>query len=144
MYPCIVSDEMMDAEEDQFNLDMDLVEAPLSRPMTIPREKGILIDCAQDLFTLASTNLSPKESANVKEVLFKHNETTFHDPVNPFMRTDTIEHEIPTTNRLARITPCRIPYERMKNVEDEILQMEKEGNIQKSSGPCNSPVILVR
>ncbi len=29
MYPCIISDEAMDAEEHEFNLNMDIVEAPL-------------------------------------------------------------------------------------------------------------------
>ncbi len=32
MYPCIVSEEMMDADEDQFELDMDIVDTLLSRP----------------------------------------------------------------------------------------------------------------
>ncbi len=31
MYPCIVSDEMIDTDEDQFELDMDIVDTPLSR-----------------------------------------------------------------------------------------------------------------
>ncbi len=56
MYPCMISDEMMDADEDQFELDIDIVEAQLSRPRTIPRGKGTLIDCVQNLFT---RNISP-------------------------------------------------------------------------------------
>ncbi len=39
IYQCIVSNEMMDAEEKEFDLKMDIVEAPLPRPKTIPREK---------------------------------------------------------------------------------------------------------
>ncbi len=74
-----------------------------------PREKGTLIDCVQDLFLRASKNLSPEESARVKEVLVKHNETTFDDPEKPLLRTDTIVHEIPTTGRPVRIPPHRIP-----------------------------------
>ncbi len=30
LYPCIISDEVMDADKKEFNLDMDIVEAPLS------------------------------------------------------------------------------------------------------------------
>ncbi len=45
MYPCIISDEMMDAEQQEFDLDIDIAEAPLSQPRAIPREKGTLIDC---------------------------------------------------------------------------------------------------
>ncbi len=29
LYPCIVSYEVMGAEEDEFNLDMDIIELPL-------------------------------------------------------------------------------------------------------------------
>ncbi len=38
MYHCIISDEMMDAAKELFKFDMDIVEAPLLRPMAIPRE----------------------------------------------------------------------------------------------------------
>ncbi len=43
-----------------------------------------------------------------------------------------------------RITPRRIAPGRRKIVEDEILKMEKEGMITKSSGPWCSPIVLVR
>ncbi len=144
MYPCIISDKMIDADEEDFDLDMDIVEAPLSRPRAISREKGILIDSVQDLFIKASKHLSPEESAKVKELLVKHNETTFHDPEKPLLRTDTIVHEILTTGKPVRIPPCRIPLGQTKIIEDEILKLEKEGNIQKSSGPWCSPIVLVR
>ncbi len=45
---------MMDADEDQFELDMDIMEALLSRPRTILWGKRILLDCVHDLFTQAS------------------------------------------------------------------------------------------
>ncbi len=38
MHPCIVSDKMMDVGNDKFALDIDIVEAPLSRPRIIPKE----------------------------------------------------------------------------------------------------------
>ncbi len=69
---------------------MDIVEAPLSRPRAIPREKGTLYDCVQDLLARASKNLSHEESAKVKEFLVEHNETTFDDPEKLLSRTDTI------------------------------------------------------
>ncbi len=59
----------MDREEEEFHLDMEIVEPPLSRPMAIPREKGTMIDCVYDLLVRASKNLSPEESAKVKEWL---------------------------------------------------------------------------
>ncbi len=50
MYPYIISDEMMDAEEKEFDLDMDIIEVPLSQPKVIPREKGTWIDCVEELY----------------------------------------------------------------------------------------------
>ncbi len=49
MYPCIVSDVAMEAEEEEFDRDMDIVEAPLSRPQLILREKGTMLKCVHDL-----------------------------------------------------------------------------------------------
>ncbi len=126
LYPCIMSDEAMDAEEEEF-------EPPLARTQDILREKGIMLKCVHDLYARASKNLSPEESAKVKELLVEHNETTFHDPEKPLTRTDTIEHEIPTTCRSVRIPPHRVAPGRNKIV-DEILKMEKEGMITMSSG----------
>ncbi len=57
LYPCVVSDEAMDAEE-EFNLNMEIVEAPLARPKAIPWEKGTMIDSVHDLLIKASKNLS--------------------------------------------------------------------------------------
>ncbi len=112
---------------------MDIVEALLSQP----RAKGILINCVQDLLARASKHLSIEESAKVKALLVEHNETTFHDHDKPLTRTDmyTIEHEIQTTGRPVRITPHRIAPITRKILENEILKMEKEGTVQKSSGP---------
>ncbi len=90
-YPCIKSDEVMDAEE-EFDLDMDIIEPPLARPQDIPREKGTMLKCVHDLYVRDSKNLSPQDSAKVKELLVEHNETTFHDPEKSLTRTDTIEH----------------------------------------------------
>ncbi len=50
-----------------------------------------MIDCVHDLYLRASKNLSPEESAKVKEFLVENNETTFHDPEKPLTRTDKIE-----------------------------------------------------
>ncbi len=62
---------------------LEIVEDPLSRPKAIPRKKGTMIDCVHDLLVRTSKNLSPEESAKVKELLDKHNETTFHDREKP-------------------------------------------------------------
>ncbi len=78
-----MSDEAMDAEEEQFDLHMDIIEPPLARPQDILREKGTMLKCVHDLFVRASKNLSPEESAKVKELLVEHNEITFHDPEKP-------------------------------------------------------------
>ncbi len=104
LYPFIMSDEVMDAEE-EFDLDMDIIEPPLARPQDIPRQKGTILKCVLDRYVRASTNLSPKESAKVKELLVEHNE-------KPLTRTDTIEYEILTTGR-----PVRVPlYSRTQSV----------------------------
>ncbi len=134
----------MEAEEEEFDHDMDIVEAPLSRIQVIPREKGTMLQCIHDLFVRAGKNLSHEESVKVKELLVEHNETTFHDPEKPLTRTDTIEHKILTTDRPMRIPPHRVARWWRKIVEDEILKMEKEGTITKSSGPWCSPINLVR
>ncbi len=107
-YPSIISDEAMDAEEEEFDLDMDIVEAPLSRPQEILMKKGTMLKYVHDLFVRASKNLSPKKSAKVKELLVEHNDNTFHDPEKPLTRTNIIEHEIPTIGR-----PVRIPRRRV-------------------------------
>ncbi len=108
MYPCMVSDEAMDVEEKEFDLYMEIIELPLARPQEIPREKGTMLKCVHDLYVRASKNLSPQDSAKVKELLVEHNETTFHNPEKPLTRMNTIEHEIPMTGRLVRIPPRRV------------------------------------
>ncbi len=70
----------MDAEEEESDLNRDIVEAPLLRCQAILWGKGTMLKCVHDLFVRASKNLSPEESAKVKELLVEHNETTFHDP----------------------------------------------------------------
>ncbi len=108
LYPCIMSDEVMEAEEKEFDLDMDIIEPPLARLQEILREKGTMLKCVYDLYIRASKNLSVKESAKVKELLVEHSETTFHDPEKPLTRTNTIEHEIIMTGRPMRIPPRRV------------------------------------
>ncbi len=108
LYPCIVSDEVIDADEKEFDLDMDIIEPPVASSQELPREKVTMLKCVHDLYVRASKNLSVEESAKVKELLVEHNETTFQDPEKPLTRTNTIEHEIPTTGRPVRIPPCRV------------------------------------
>ncbi len=108
LYPCIMSDGAMDAEEKEFDFDMDIIEPPLARPQEIPREKGTMQKCVHDLYVKASKTLSPQERAKVTELLVEHNETTFHDPEKPLTRTNTIEHKIPMTCRPVRIPPHRV------------------------------------
>ncbi len=144
LYPCIMSDEEMDAEEKEFDLDMNIIEPPLTRPQEILREKGTILKCVHDLYVSASKNVSSQERAKVTELLVEHNETTFHDPEKPLTRTNTIEHEIPTTGRPVRISPRRVAPGRRKILEDKILKMEKEGMITKRSGPCCYLIVLVR
>ncbi len=115
LFPCIVSDEAMEAEEKEFDLDMDIIDPPLARPQEVLREKGTMLKGVHDLYVRASKNLSIMESAKVKELLVEHNETTFHDPENTLTTTNTIEHEIPTTGRPVRIPPCRVAPGRRKN-----------------------------
>ena len=83
VYPCITSDELMEKEDDEFELDMYIIEVPISCPRLTPREEGTLIDCVQALYDRACKNLSSSERSKVKEVLVEHNETTFHDPEKP-------------------------------------------------------------
>ncbi len=98
----------MDAEDKEFDLDMHIIEAPLARPQEVPREKGTMLKCVHELYVRASKNLSTEESAKVKELLVKHNKTTFHNPEKPLTTTNTIEHEIPTTGRPVMIPPRRV------------------------------------
>ncbi len=110
LYTCILLDEAMDAEGNDFDVDMDIIiiKPPLARPPEILREKGTMLKCVHDLYIRASKNLSPKESAKVKKLLVEHNETTFHDPEKPLTRTDKIVHEIPMNGRPMRIPPCKV------------------------------------
>ncbi len=98
----------MDAEEKEFDYDMDIIEPPLARPQEIQREKGMMLKDVHDLYVRANKNLSVTKSAKVKELLVEHNETTFHDPEKPLTTTNTIEHEIPTTGKPMRIPPRRV------------------------------------
>ncbi len=81
-----MSDEAMDAEKEEFDLDMDIIEPPLARPQDIPREKGTMLKSVHDLCVRVRKSLSPEESAKVKELLVEHNETNFHDPEKPLIR----------------------------------------------------------
>ncbi len=108
LYHYIMSDKAMEAEENEFDLDMDIIEPPLARPQEVLREKGTMLKGVHDLYIRASKNLSISESAKVKELLVEHNETTFHDPEKPLTTTNTIEHEIPMTGRPVRIPPRRV------------------------------------
>ncbi len=139
-----MSDEAMEAKENDFDLDLDIIEPPLARLQEVLREKGLMLKGVHNLFVRANKNLSVTESVKVKELLVEHNKTTFHDPEKTLTTTNTIEHEIPTTGRPVRIPPCRIAQGRRKIMEDEIQKMEKEGKIIKSSGPWCSPIVLVR
>ncbi len=142
LFPCIVSDEAMEAEENEFDLDMDIIEPPLATPQEVPREKGTILKGVHDLYLIASKNLSIMESEKVKELLVEHNETTFHDPEKTLTTTNTIEHKIPTPGRPVRILLRRVTPGRRKIVEDEIQKMEMEGTIIKSSSPWCSPIVL--
>ncbi len=62
----------MDAEEEEFDLDMDIIKTPLAKPQDILREKGTMLICVHDLYVRASKNLSPKESVKVRELLVEH------------------------------------------------------------------------
>ncbi len=83
LYPCIMSEEAMDAEEKEYDLDMDIIEPPVARSQEILREKGMMLKCVHELYVRASKNHSIEESAKVKELLVEHNKTTFHDPEKP-------------------------------------------------------------
>ncbi len=137
-------DAVMDAEEKEFDLDMDIIEPPLARPQEILSDKGTMLKCVHDPHVRAGKNLSPQERAKVTELLVGHNETTFHDPDKSLTRTNTIEHKIPMTGRPVRIPPCRVALGQRKIVEDEILKMEKEGTITKRTGTWCFPIVLVR
>ncbi len=56
----------MDAEEKEFDLDMDIIETPLASPQQILREKGTMLKCVHDFYIRASKNLSLQERARVK------------------------------------------------------------------------------
>ncbi len=139
-----MSDKVMDVKDKEFYLDMDIIKPPLARPQEVHREKGSMLKCSHDLYIRASKNLSPQDSAKVKELLVKHNETTFHDSDKRLMTTNTIEHKIPMIGRPVRISPHRAALARSKTVADRILKMEEEGTITKSTEPLCSPIILVR
>ncbi len=144
LYPCIVSDEVIHAEEKEFDPDMDIIEPPLARPHEIPREKETMLKCVHDLYVRASKNLSVEDSAKVKESLVEHYETTFNDPEKPLARTKTIEYEIPKTSRPVRIPLRRVTPELRKIVEDESQKMEPKEMIAKSVSPWCSLIVLVR
>ncbi len=62
LYPCIVSDEAMEAAENKIDLDMDIIEPPLTRPQEVQREKGTMLKGVHDLYVRISKNLSFTEN----------------------------------------------------------------------------------
>ncbi len=72
LFPCIMSDEAMEAEEKEFDLDMDIIGPPLARPQEVLREKGMMLKGVHDLYVKANKYLSITESAKVKELLVEH------------------------------------------------------------------------
>ncbi len=105
----------MEAEENKFDLDMDIIEPPLARTQEIQRKKGTMLKGFHDLYVRASKNLSVTESVKVKELLVEHNETRFHDPEKTLTTTNTIDPEIPTTGGTVRIPPCRVTRDDAKS-----------------------------
>ncbi len=61
LYHCVMSDEAMDEEEKEFDLDMDIIEPPLARPQELPREKEMMLKCVHELYVRARKNLSIRE-----------------------------------------------------------------------------------
>ncbi len=61
----------MDAEEKEFDLDIEIIEPPVARHQEIPREKGTMLKCFHDLYVRASKNFSPQESAKETELLVR-------------------------------------------------------------------------
>ncbi len=56
-------------QKKKFDLNMEIAEAPFSRPKAIPRGKGTMIDCVHDLLERASKNLTPEESAEDERIV---------------------------------------------------------------------------
>ncbi len=56
----------MDAEEKEFDLDMDIIEPTLARPQEILREKGTMLRCVHNLYVRANKKISSEESDKVK------------------------------------------------------------------------------
>ncbi len=83
LYHCIVSDEAMNAEEKEFDLDMDIIEPPLARPQEILREKGTMMKCVLDLYIRASKKSVSTRESQGERIVGRTQRPLFMIPRNP-------------------------------------------------------------
>ncbi len=86
LYPCIMSDEAMDTEEKEFDLDIDIIVPPLARPREVPREIGMMLKGVHDFYVRVSKNLSVTESVKVNELLVETTRPHFMILIKPLLQ----------------------------------------------------------
>jgi len=89
--------------------------------------------------------LNSEERASIVTICEEYD--IFHLPNDNLTCTSTIEHAIPTPTidplRAANVKPYRIPRVHSDDVQKQTEQMLSDGVIQHSSGPWNSPMLVV-
>jgi len=89
-------------------------------------------------------HLTRKERAVLEPILRKYRHVFHDDEAVEFKATDIVEHRIITGDaRPIRKAQYRVPYPLREEMEGQVRTMLKEGVIEPSFSPWNSPAILV-
>ncbi|CAG2203683.1 unnamed protein product [Mytilus edulis] len=96
------------------------------------------------VFESSINELNEQQQIEFKNLLIKHKDS-FSKSSADIGRTDLVDHTINTGDALPiRQRPRRIPLAKMEAAEAEIERMAKDGLIEPSTSPWNSPVVMIR
>ncbi|CAC5404130.1 unnamed protein product [Mytilus coruscus] len=96
------------------------------------------------VFKTSIKELNKQQQIEFKNLLIKH-EDSFSKSTADIGRTDLVDHTINTGDAPPiRQRPRRIPLAKMEAAEAEIKRMAKDGLIEPSTSPWNSPVVMIR
>ena len=97
----------------------------------------------QPLLDEASTNLNPKETEKLKNLLTDFQDV-FADKSGTISQTNYAEHTIDVGDtKPIKLAPRRVPIAQKEIVKNEIKKMLDQNIIEPSNSPWSSPIVLV-
>ncbi len=98
----------------------------------------------RDLYDRSVTHLGPDEKRRVSQLLHEFPDVFSAGP-HDLGCTDIVKHQIHTGDAAPiRQSPRRLPLAKKQEADAILLDMQKQGVIEPSSGPWSSPVVLVK